>query len=123
VNEEKRKFLRFEYSLSAELVKLEEKNKLIKKIKAHDFSSEGLKLDIYLNLNTGSNIELKLLIPEKNLSTSLLGEIVWSKYIGDKVEVGIKIKEMDKKIKSEILSWVFPKWLEKERGQKEKQKK
>jgi len=36
------------------------------------------------------------------------------------MEVGLKIKEMDKKLKSEILNWVFPKWLEKEREKQQK---
>ena len=119
MNKEKREFLRFECLLPAKVVKIEGKDNLIERVTAHDFSREGLKLTISFNLNPGSDMELKLFLPEKKLSTTMLGKITWSKGIENKMEVGVKIKEMDKKLKSEILNWVFPKWLEKERRKKQ----
>jgi len=120
MNKEKREFLRFKCLLPAEVVKIEGKANLVERVTAHDFSREGLKLTISFNLNPGSNMELKLFLPEKNISSKLSGEVTWSKGAQNKMEVGLKIKEMDKRLKSEILNWVFPKWLEKERKKQQK---
>jgi hypothetical protein len=54
-------------------------------------------------------MKLELYFPEKGLSTSLLAEIAWSKGAENKMEVGLKIKEMDEETKNEILSWIAPK--------------
>jgi hypothetical protein len=118
MGKESRKSLRFECPIPAELVNLEGKDELIDKITAHDFSTEGLKLVISFKFNPGSNMDLKLSIPEKKLSAQLSGEITWTKCADNKLEVGIKIKEMDKDSKSEIISWVFQKWLKKEQNKR-----
>ena len=120
MNDEKREFLRFECVLPAQVVKIEGKDNLIERVTAHDFSREGLKLTISFNLDPGANMELKLFLPEKKISSTLSGEVTWSKGVENKMEVGLKIKDMDKKLKSEILNWIFPRWLEKEREKKEK---
>ena len=122
MSEEKRKSFRSQCVLPAELVKIEGKDNLVKKTTAQDISDEGLKLTISSNLNPGSILELRLYLPEKKLSASLIGEVTWSKAVGKKFEVGLKIKEMDKKLKDEILDWVFPGWLEKQQGSKENRK-
>lgn len=123
MGDQKRKFLRFECLLPAELVKLDEKDSISKRITAHDFSREGLKLSINFNIQQGSNIELKLSLPEKKITTTVTGEIMWIKSVNNKLEAGIKIKEMNNELKSEILNWVYPRWLEKERQVTEKRKK
>ena len=61
-------------------------------------------------------------VPEKKLSTVLSGEIIRVKSIDKKLEVGLKIKEIDNKLKSEILSWVFPKWQETDTEKKKSEK-
>ncbi len=118
MGEESRKSLRFECPIPAELVNLEGNDELIDKITAHDFSTEGLKLVISFKFNPGSNMDLKLSIPEKKLSAQLSGEITWTKCADNKLEVGIKIKEMDKDSKSEIINWVFQKWLKTEQNKR-----
>lgn len=123
MGEEKRKYLRFECLLPTELIKLDGKDGISKRIIAQDFSREGLKLSINFNLNPGSKIDLKIYLPEKKLSTSVSGEVVWVKSVDNKLEAGLKINEMNKELKSEILNWIFPKWIEKERGEREKRKK
>lgn len=115
MSKEKRKFIRSECLLPAEVIQLQGKSNLIERATAHDFSQEGLKLTVYLNLKKGSNIELKLYLPEKKLTTFLSGEITWAKSVGNKLEIGLKIKEMDDKSKKEILDWIFPGWIEKEK--------
>ena len=116
---EKRKFLRFKCLLPAELVGLQGKEHLEAKASASDFSIEGMKLSIdFVNLKPGSNLDLKLYSPETQEFNSLKGEVTWKKWVKGKLEVGLKIKEMDKISKSEILNWIFPRWLEKEREEK-----
>lgn len=111
VSEEKRKSYRLQCFLPAELLKAGGKQTFIDKAAIHDLSRDGLKLAINFNLNPGSQIELKLFLPEKRLSTSLCAEIMWSKCSGDKIKVGLKIKNMDQRAKEEVLNWFFPAWL------------
>ena len=108
--EEKRKYPRYKCMFPAKVIKSGDKHKLIERISIHDFSCEGLKLKInFISLIPGTSIELGLYIPEKGLSTSLSGEIAWSKGEENKMEVGLKIKEMDEEAKNEILSLIAPK--------------
>ena len=114
MGKEGRKYLRFECPIPAELENLEGKDDLIEKITAQDLSAEGLKLVIHFKFHPGSDMNLKLSIPEKEISTRLSGEITWTKCADNKLELGIKIKETEKESWSEIINWIFPKWLEKE---------
>ncbi len=123
LKKEKRKYLRFECLLPAELIKIDGKDQLGRKITAKDISREGLRLSINFDINPGSNLEIILLVPEKDLVIPVSGEIVWTKTIDNRLEAGLKIKEMDPELKSELLNWIFPKWLEKERKEKEKKTK
>lgn len=104
--------------LPAELAVAKDKHDLIERATVQDFSSEGLKLIINLNLKQGTPMEINFSLPEKKTTTSLSGEVSWTKSAGNQMELGLKIKRMNKEIKSEILDYLFPKWLEKKRGQK-----
>jgi len=115
VSEEKRRTNRLRCFLPAELLKAGGKQTFVDKTTIQDFSREGLKLAINFNLNPGSQVELKLFLPEKKLSTPLSAEIMWSKCSGNKMEVGLKINNMDQKAKDEVLSWFYPAWLKEER--------
>jgi hypothetical protein len=86
MSKEKRKFVRSQCVLPAELIKIEGKDHLTVRTTAHDLSDEGLKLTIS-------------------------GEIIRVKSSDKKLEVGLKIKEIDNNSKREILTWVFPSWL------------
>jgi hypothetical protein len=110
MTEERRKHPRYKCMFPAKVIKSGGKLKLIERISIHDLSREGLKLKInFVSLKPGSNMELELYFPEKGESTSLKAEIVWSKGGENSMEVGLKIKEMDKERKNEILSWIAPK--------------
>jgi len=123
MSEEKRKFFRSQCVLPAEVKKIEGKDNLIDRTTAHDFSDEGLKVTISFNINPGSLMELKVYLPEKKISTILSGEIMWVRSADEKLEAGLKIKEMDKKLKKEILEWVFPGWLKEKNETKKKREK
>jgi hypothetical protein len=122
MGKEKRKFLRFECSLPVDLVKVDGKNNISRNIEAHDFSREGIKLSINFNIEMGTNMEVNLLIPEKKLSIPVTGEIIWVKSVDNRLEAGLRIKDMDNEQKSEILNWIFPKWLEKKKEEKVEKK-
>ena len=119
MGKERRKFPRSQCILPAEIIKSEGKRNLIERVSARDFSREGLKLIINFNLNPNLILESRLYLPEKKLFAWLLGEIIWNKYVDNKLEVGLKIKMMDEEPKDKILNWVFPRWLEKERRKKQ----
>jgi hypothetical protein len=120
--EEKRKSTRSQCVLPVEVIKIEGKDHIAIRTTAHDLSDEGLKLTVNLNLDPGSTVDLKLYLPEKKLSISLSGEIIRVKSIDKRLEVGLKIKEIDNKLKSEIRSWIFPKWQETEVEKKKSRK-
>jgi len=120
-DEDKRKFLRFDCVLPAEVVELKGKKNIIGRATVKDFSNIGLKLTVNFNLEPRSPMDLKLYLPEKKLTTSVSGEISWSRFKDKKLEIGLKIKDMDKKLKKEILDWISPSWTqETEEEKKEK---
>lgn len=120
MEEERRKFLRFDCTLPAELVKFGSYFNFTESATLIDFSSEGLKLIIdYIHLNSCPNLEIRLDIPEIDLLTSILAEVCWSKYVSyNKIELGLKIIHMDKDARSALLNWIFPRWLEREMGER-----
>lgn len=110
--DDRRKSPRFKCLLPAELVKTEGSPNLVERVSVQDISNEGLKLVVkFAQPDRGSNMDLKLYIPEKSLLTFLTAETVWSRFSNSKLETGLRIKEMDRKIKKEILNWVFPGWV------------
>ena len=110
MTEERRKYPRYKCIFPAKVIKSGDKLKLIERISIRDFSREGLKLKInFVSLKPGSSMELELYFPEKGLSISLSGEIAWSKGVQNRMELGLKITEMDEEAKNEILSWIASK--------------
>lgn len=119
MTEEKRKFQRFECLIPSEVLSLGGKNRLIERAIIRDFSAEGLKLVIrFVNPVPGSRAKLILQIPEENLITPVSGEVRWSKYTENILNVGIKIDQIDPEAREEILSWILPSGLEKEKIKK-----
>ena len=113
-SEDRRKFRRYKCLLPAEVIIPEGKDKFIKRATIHDFSRGGLKLIInFIPLDPGSDMELELYVPEKELRTSIKTEIVWKRFSDDKLEMGLKITNMEEETKSEIINWLAPTWSEK----------
>jgi c-di-GMP-binding flagellar brake protein YcgR len=111
---EKRKYFRFDCPVPVHLIQIEGGKRVVKKATLDEISREGLKLTFSFNLDLrpGSEVDFKLNIPEKRLTSKVLGEIVWSKPKGKKLEMGLKIKDMDKILKSELMDLVYAKWRE-----------
>lgn len=72
----------------------------------------------YVDPVPGSRAKVVLYVPDKKLITPLSGEIVWSKYTENVLDIGIKIHQIDPRAREEILAWLFPKWLESEKIKK-----
>jgi len=111
---EKRKYFRFDCPVPVHLIQIEGGKRVVKKATLDEISREGLKLTFSfdLDLRPGSEVDFKLNIPEKRLTSKVLGEIVWSKPKGKKLEMGLRIKDMDKILKSELMDLVYAKWRE-----------
>jgi len=109
MTEERRKFTRYKCLFPAEVLKAEGKDKIVKRTTIHDFSREGLKLVFnFIELDPGSDIDLEIYVPEKGLRTSLNAEIAWKKFGDNKMEVGLKIINIEEEAQNEILSWIAP---------------
>ena len=121
---EKRKYARAKYLLPAEIIDSEGKSIFTGRAKVKDFSDEGLKLSLnFSKLKPGSTLDLKIYLPEKKIITFVSAEVTWNKYTTDSLELGLKIKDIDKDVKEEILSWIFPSWLKTELAPKKKKAK
>jgi predicted nucleotidyltransferase len=109
MKKERRKFTRYKCLIPAEVLKAEGKDRIVKRTTIHDFSRGGLKLIFsFIELNPGSDIDLEVYVPEKEIRTTLKAEIAWKKFGDNKMEVGLKIINMEEKAKNEILSWIAP---------------
>jgi len=121
---EKRKYFRFDCPVPVNLIQIEAGKRLVKKAMLDEISREGLKLTFSFDqdLRPGSEVNFKLNLPEKRFTSRVLGEIVWSKPRGKKLEMGLKIKDMDKVLKSELMDLVYAKWREAKAKEVEKKK-
>ena len=124
MDDERRKDKRYKCLLPTQVLQAEGKEKLVQRTTVHDFSRGGCKLIVNIvTLDPGSDIELELYVPEKGLKTPIRAEIAWKKMAGDKLEIGLKIKDMKNGAKEEILKWIAPVGLEAKKKQRELTKK
>lgn len=124
MTEERRKDNRYKCLLPAQVLQAEGKDKLIQRTTVHDFSRGGLKLVVNIvTLDPGADVELEVYVPEKGLKTSVNAEIAWKKMADDKLEIGLKIKDMKRGAKKEILKWIAPVGLETKKKPKKTTKK
>ena len=112
MSEEQRKYIRFGCLLPAQVVKVEENKDIISEAKIDDFSRVGIRLKMNFNLKLGSTVQLNIQHPTTDESIPVQAEIVWNRTSEDSIELGLKIKEMDMSVKSEILECIYEEWLE-----------
>jgi hypothetical protein len=109
IMEERRKDKRYKCLLPAHVIEAEGKERFVQRTTVHDFSHGGLKLVVNIvTLDPGSDVGLEVYVPEKGLKTLVNAEIAWKKMAEDKLEIGLKIKDMKKGEKKEILDWIAP---------------
>ncbi|HEX2695857.1 MAG TPA: PilZ domain-containing protein [Acidobacteriota bacterium] len=112
---DQRKFLRFECMLPAEIIKVEEQDGRAEKARIDDFSRGGLKLVLNLDFNfiPGSKIELKCSLPDKADAAQARAETVWSRNEGGTWSLGLKILDMDPEARAKVLDSCYSQWQEK----------
>jgi hypothetical protein len=120
MGDERRQFLRFGCEIPSEVIKTDGQHNFVESLKVLDFSRDGLRLSVnFAAPDPGSDMQLKLYIPGKQYVADLIGEIIWHKYIDNRLEFGLKIEHMDNQARGEVLNWIFPKWADKENRKKE----
>jgi len=116
MGEEKRKYLRFECLVPVEFIRVEgqEVDERRREACLDEISREGIRLvmDVDLNFPPGAEIDFKVNLPERRLTSKVLGEVMWVRPKGDRYELGIRIKRMDTAIKSEIMDLAYDQWRE-----------
>jgi len=122
---EKRKYLRFECLVPVGNIKVEGKVDKISQASVQDISREGLRLvlDLVFCFDPGSDIDFKVKIPEQKTPSKVKGEVMWCKPKGRKLQVGLKIKNMSKATKNELLDVAYSRWREQLEKTKKTEKK
>ncbi|MFC2158825.1 PilZ domain-containing protein [Acidobacteriota bacterium] len=112
MNEDKRKFIRFEGIIPIVIKKIEPEQPVKGRVVIDEFSREGIRLSLESNVQPGSLMELNLHLPESDEPASIKGVVMWSRPEGDKILIGLKINEMDAAAKAEIFDMVYTMWIE-----------
>jgi len=113
---ERRKFRRFKAPLDTQITLPESPSKHASGI-VRDFSREGLCIESQnLDMNVNAAIELMVRHPRKDTLIQILGDIKWSEQTGKNCLAGIKIKEMDKEAKGDILDYAYTLWVKGNKG-------
>lgn len=110
---ERRKYIRFDIPLDIVFKPAEDavpySSGIIK-----NFSRDGCCIESKsLNMTLNENLELKVRHPKKDIFITATGDIVWKRHINGTWLAGIRIFNMDKEAKSEILDFAYDIWLEK----------
>ena len=124
MSDDKRKYLRFECLVPVEDIKFEGGDAPAKDAALDNVSRDGLRiiLDLDFSLSPGHDVDFDVEIPDKKVDSKVSGEVMWTRAKGKKLEVGIKIKNISKATKSELLGIGYDRWREKRKKEFEKKK-
>jgi len=122
MEEEKRKFLRFECLIPVDLLEVGDPGTSLQDALIDNVSREGLRLvfDLGQAFQPGDDISFQIQKPEERRTCQVMGEVIWSKPVGEKLEVGLKILRMEKCTKSELLDMGYNAWRRHQEDQEEK---
>ena len=127
MDDDKRKFLRFECLIPIDLVEVDDPNADPKEALIDNVSWEGIRLvfDLGHAFQEGDKVSFQIHELDENRTCRMTGEVVWAKSLGEKIEVGLKIKDMEKCTKSELLDMGYNAWRKHqgESGKKDPDKK
>jgi hypothetical protein len=104
---DKRRSIRFKTFLNAEIRPQKNPSEFLPGV-VRNFSYDGLNF-ISEDFNPEPKDTLKLIIkhPVRGTNIYALGDIVWNKQVNTRCYVGLKIKEMDEKLRIELLEYAF----------------
>ena len=106
--DDRRKFLRFDVPLKVEIKKSQE---YYSSGVTKNFSREGFSLVAEeFDFEPKNYLEARIELPQQNGFVNVYGEIIWKRQIGDKWQVGIRLSQIDKASKDDILSYAYENW-------------
>ncbi len=119
---DKRKYIRFECFVPVDLLEVEGEPCETREAKVENVSREGICLILSLDTDfvPGQDLSFKVHNPEDKTTGSLTGQIIWSRPRGDKIEVGLKITNIEKALKAGLLDVGYAAWLEEQKKDKAK---
>jgi c-di-GMP-binding flagellar brake protein YcgR len=116
---EKRKFMRFDVSVEVEYMVPGNSAPIEGISVTRNLSREGMQLTINTKLVPGTELEIKLRIPEDSAPVYAKGDVVWINKAEEKSETdaGIKFTQMSPFDRNRILDHVYKEWVEQQIGQ------
>jgi len=121
MEDDKRKYLRFECLIPIDLMEVDDPEADRKKALIDNVSREGIRLifDFGRAFREGDKVSFQIQNPDRKKTCRLNGEVIWAKPLGKKMEVGLRIKNMERGSKSELLDMGYNAWR---KHQKENEK-
>ncbi|MCX6566429.1 MAG: PilZ domain-containing protein [Candidatus Aminicenantes bacterium] len=112
MEDDKRKFLRFECLIPIDLVEVDDPNADPKEAMIDNVSREGIRLafDLGHAFQEGDKVSFQIHKPDENRTCRMTGEVVWAKPFGKKIEIGLKIGDTERCTKSELLDLGYNAW-------------
>jgi Tfp pilus assembly protein PilZ len=118
MTEDKRKFLRFECLIPIDLLEIGDSGASAEEAFLDNVSRDGLRVvfDLGHAFQKGEDVNIQIRKPVEQQACQITGEVIWSKPVGKKLEVGLKIKKMEKCTKSELLDMGYDAWRRKHKA-------
>lgn len=116
---EKRKFMRFDVSVEVEYM-VPGNGAPVEGISVtRNLSREGMQISVNSKLLPGTELEIKLRIPEDAAPVYAKGDLVWVEKAEAKTEssAGVKFTQMSPFDRNRILDHVYKEWVEQQIGQ------
>jgi hypothetical protein len=112
MTDEKRKYLRFECLVPVDEIHVQGLNGSPGKVAVDNISREGVRIvmDVDVAFNPGLDLDFTLSRPEKKNPIAIRAKVIWSRPKGNRFEVGMRILNMDKAAKAELLEMGFDQW-------------
>jgi hypothetical protein len=108
--DDKRKFLRFECLIPIDLMEIDDPDR--KEAVIDNVSREGIRLvfDLGRAFREGDSLSFQIQNPDQKRTCRMTGEVVWARPLGKKMEVGLRIMNMERCSKSELLDMGYNAW-------------
>jgi hypothetical protein len=110
MSEDKRKYLRFNCTLPAEIINLEPGQDLFKGAKIDDFSREGIKIILNFDVHPDAEVDLNFRLPDSENSVPVKAKVIWSRSRESHIELGLRIEKMDAEAKSDLFDYLYSQW-------------
>ncbi len=115
---ERRKYIRLDFQLKLNFTKEGEQKKGYQAV-TRNISAEGLRFSSDQKLETGTNIDFEVQLPNRKKPTLFKGEVVWSRelpFSAGKQErsydIGVRFVEIDKKDRNDLMLYICEKMVE-----------